>query len=130
MEVADVSSIQAQLNQIKTVLDKVLNAVIVNQELVRSNLILNEECKKHEITPVPSIKLDQKLSIVVSPYNSDELLLTGCTFDVKDMLKSICGAFWNSERRGWIISATRLNDALNSTELTNVCVFDTTALKT
>ena len=130
MECANVTAIESQLDQIKTVLDKVLNAVQVNQELVRSNLILNEECKKHEIVHVPPIKLEQKLSITVSPYNSNELLLTGCTFDVKDMLKSICGASWNSERKGWIMSATRLNDALNSAELTNVCVFDTTALKT
>ena len=109
---------------------KTLNAnCAVNQELIKANLHLNAACQEQDIPPLPPLKLETKLKVKVEEYG-EALLLLGQTFDIKDRLKEIAGARYNSappEKKGWLIPKEKLD--LVKKELLDLCEFDDSSIK-
>lgn len=108
---------------------KILNAnCAVNQELIKANLHLNAVCQEQVIPALPPLKLETKLKVKVEEYG-EALLLLGQTFDIKDRLKEIAGARYNSappEKKGWLVPKDKLDLVKN--ELLDLCEFDDSAI--
>ena len=100
----------------------------VNQELIKANAHYNSICNETEIPPLPPLKVETKLKVKVEEFG-DVLLLLGQTFDVKDKLKEIAAARYNStppEKKGWMIQIEQLQSVIK--QLSDICDFDTSLI--
>lgn len=100
----------------------------VNQELIKANVHYNSICNETEIPALPPLKVETKLKVKVEEFG-DALLLLGQTFDVKDKLKEIAAARYNStppEKKGWMIQIEQLQSVIK--QLSDICDFDTSLI--
>ena len=109
-------------------LKKVECNAAVNQELIKANIHFNSVCTETDIPELPPLKMETKLKVKVENFG-DALLLLGQTFDIKDKLKEIAAARYNStppEKKGWMIQNEQLPMVMQC--LSEICDFDTSLI--
>ena len=101
----------------------------MNQDLIQHNIHLNNRCNEQNIPELPPIQMQTKLRVKIEEWGSDEVLLTGSTFDVKDDLKKLFQVkFVNAmDKKGWAMHRSKVPDLLASS-LTDICDFDGSCL--
>lgn len=118
-----------KLQTLEDTLKRIDSITTVNQELIQANVHFNSACKETEIPNLPPLKLETKLKVKVEQFG-ESLLLLGQTFDIKDKLKEIASARYNStpsEKKGWLIQNEQLPNVLS--QLSDICEFDTALIQ-
>lgn len=118
-----------KLQTLEDTLKRIDSITTVNQELIQANVHFNSVCKETGIPNLPPLKMETKLKVKVEQFG-ESLLLLGQTFDIKDKLKEIASARYNStpsEKKGWLIQNEQLPNVLS--QLADLCEFDTALIR-
>ena len=81
----------------------------VNDTLIATNIDLRKRLGEYNETPPPA----PEGNLVLSNHDEQNLIITGKTYDFKDLLKENFSVTWNSSPKGWLCPVTEKEAIVN-----------------
>ena len=90
------------LSEIKENLSKISGLSAINDTLCRTNVELRSRLGEYEKAAFPDPVTDKKKNIKLIEYGL-EYIISGDTYEYKDIIKEKFNARWNTDPKGWIV---------------------------